>query len=151
MARRKSTADGANDASSDGAPVAVAKPRHRIAQRTVLRFVLLFGALVIPFTVYFFEFFSQGSVFERYLEWNARVSAALLRLASLQGNSASRRWRRVLLTATTSILILRFLTGRRASMTKRQGSPLAGWDSMSTSMPFHSRPFRAALSTALSY
>ncbi len=53
---------------------------RRTARRPVLRFVLCFAALVVPFSIYFYEFFTQGAVFESYLEINARVSAGVLRL-----------------------------------------------------------------------
>lgn len=52
----------------------------------VLRFVLIFGALMAAFNLFFYVGFAKSDGFNTYLAWNAEVSAAIL---GLLGDDAS--------------------------------------------------------------
>ncbi len=57
-----------------------AQPAQRdAAHRPVLRFVLIFAALVIPFNVFYYAYFAKGATFNAYLRLNASASAAIIR------------------------------------------------------------------------
>ena len=54
----------------------IRRPGLRLGDhRPVLRFVLVFGFLLIAFNAFFYLWFSKGQTFERYLTLNARASA----------------------------------------------------------------------------
>ncbi len=46
----------------------------------VFRFVAIFAGIMLPFSAYFFTFFTQGAVFQEYLALNARLAADALTL-----------------------------------------------------------------------
>ena len=60
-------------------------------KRPILRFVLVFAILVIPFNIYYYASFAKSDAFDAYLSLNARASAAIVRVfgteATAQGQS----------------------------------------------------------------
>ncbi len=53
---------------------------RRSGKRPVLRFVLMLGSLMVGFNVCFYLWLSQGSVMNAYLQFHARLVAAMLRV-----------------------------------------------------------------------
>ncbi len=54
--------------------------RYPLGKRPVFTFVVTFAVIMVPFTVFFFGYFSATGPFETYLNWNAIVSGWLLNL-----------------------------------------------------------------------
>lgn len=77
-----------NERTTDHSPAhaAAPSPGHgdrgpgAFPRRPAVRFVLGFAVLMAAFTAFFYGYLTSSTIFERYLIWNARASAAVLRL-----------------------------------------------------------------------
>ncbi len=58
--------------------VADDQARYPLGKRPVFTFVVTFAVIMIPFTVFFFAWFSKTDIFNTYLNWNASLSGWLL-------------------------------------------------------------------------
>lgn len=54
--------------------------RYPLGKRPVFTFVVTFVVIMVPFTIFFFGYFSGWDTFKTYLDWNAGLSGWLLNL-----------------------------------------------------------------------
>ncbi|MFQ5430697.1 MAG: archaeosortase/exosortase family protein [Phycisphaerae bacterium] len=64
--------------SDHGRGAARVRSSGRGEKRPILRFVLFFALLVIPFNLYYYASFADSGAFQAYLRLNARASAAVI-------------------------------------------------------------------------
>lgn len=77
--KRKNKRDPSKHDASEGGHAVADQESWLQGKRPILRFVVLFGILVIPFNIYYYASFAKSDAFESYLNLNAKASAAIIR------------------------------------------------------------------------
>lgn len=72
-------------------PVVDNRPIWVPTRRPVLRFITLFAAYMLPFTIFFYAVLTKTDLFQSYLNLNASASAAVLRVFGEEASSVGNR------------------------------------------------------------